>query len=124
MNTFQTNPASSSNSRPSQSIGRIRAALPYAALMIVTIAAGTATLYAASASSTAVPWDAAMANLISILTGGTARLLAAIMFVGGAIMWGFSRNEDGMQTIAKVILAAGLIIGALTLTDFLFGAAV
>jgi type IV secretory pathway VirB2 component (pilin) len=92
--------------------------------MIATILAGTVTIYAASASSTAVPWDAAMANLIGILTGGTARFLAAIMFVGGAIMWGFSRNEDGMQTIAKVILAAGLIIGALTLTDFLFGAAV
>jgi type IV secretory pathway VirB2 component (pilin) len=103
---------------------RIRVVLPYAALMIATILAGTVTIYAASASSTAVPWDAAMANLIGILTGGTARFLAAIMFVGGAIMWGFSRNEDGMQTIAKVILAAGLIIGALTLTDFLFGAAV
>ena len=92
--------------------------------MIATILAGTVTIYATSTSSTAVPWDAAMANLIGILTGGTARFLAAIMFVGGAIMWGFSRNEDGMQTIAKVILAAGLIIGALTLTNFLFGAAV
>jgi type IV secretory pathway VirB2 component (pilin) len=65
-----------------------------------------------------------MANMIGILTGGTARFLAAIMFIGGALMWGFSRNEDGMQTIAKVIMAAGLIIGCLTLTDFLFGAVV
>lgn len=96
----------------------------YVGLMLFTVLALSVTLYASSASSAAVPWDAAMANMIGILTGGTARFLAAIMFVGGALMWGFSRNEDGMQTIAKVILAAGLIIGALTLTDFLFGAVV
>ena len=109
---------------PTGRLAALRALIPYLGVFFLAILAGSVTLYAASASSTAVPWDAAMANMIGILTGGTARFLAAIMFIGGALMWGFSRNEDGMQTIAKVIMAAGLIIGCLTLTDFLFGAVV
>jgi len=109
---------------PTGTLAVIRSLIPYIGLFLLAVFAGSVTLYAASSASTAVPWDAAMANMIGILTGGTARFLAAIMFIGGAIMWGFSRNEDGMQTIAKVILAAGLIIGCLTLTDFLFGAVV
>jgi type IV secretory pathway VirB2 component (pilin) len=109
---------------PTGALAVIRSLTPYLGVFLLAVLGGTVTLFAASASSTAVPWDAAMANMIGILTGGTARFLAAIMFIGGALMWGFSRNEDGMQTIAKVIMAAGLIIGCLTLTDFLFGAVV
>ena len=102
----------------------IRFFFVYAALMVLAILTGGVALYAASAATTAVPWDAGMAAMIGIFTGATARYLAALMFLGGAIVWGFSANDDGMRMIGKVILAGGLIIGALTLTEFLFGAVV
>lgn len=118
--------AAARRTRPKKAFRRMCIVLALTTLGACAVFTGSGIfdLHAAGTTSTAVPWDTAMANMISIFTGQTARLLSALMFVGGAVIWGFSRNDEGLQTIGKVILAAGLIIGSLTLSDFLFGAVV
>jgi type IV secretory pathway VirB2 component (pilin) len=71
-----------------------------------------------------VPWETALTSFLDIFSGQTARLLAALMFIGGAVIWGFSRNEEGFQMIGKVIVSAGLIIGAAAISTTIFGAVI
>jgi type IV secretory pathway VirB2 component (pilin) len=92
---------------------------------LAVVIASTAAIYAeGDAAGASVPWEGALEGILNILTGRTARFIAALMFVGGAMLWGFSRNEDGMSTIGKVILSVGLIIGSLSITDLIFTAVV
>lgn len=84
----------------------------------------TTTVVLAAGTGAGVPWETALTAILDILSGTTARLLAGLMFVGGAILWGFSRNDEGMQMVGRVILAAGLIIGAAAISSTIFGAAI
>ncbi len=81
----------------------------------------TSVVWGASTAS-GVPWEGALTAILDILSGTTARLLAALMFIGGALLWGFSRSDDGMQMIGRVILAAGLVVGAASISTTIFGA--
>jgi type IV secretory pathway VirB2 component (pilin) len=90
--------------------------------VLLAVAVGDA--MATSADTASVPWNTALDNLLSILSGTTARLLAALAFIGGGIIWAFSRNDEGMQMVGRVVMAAGLMVGAVSLTNILFGAAI
>ena len=78
----------------------------------------------AAGTTAGVPWETALTSFLDIFSGQTARLLAALMFIGGAVIWGFSRNEEGFQMIGKVIVSAGLIIGAAAISTTIFGAVI
>lgn len=78
----------------------------------------------AAGTTAGVPWETALMSFLDIFSGQTARLLAALMFIGGAVIWGFSRNEEGFQMIGKVIVSAGLIIGAAAISTTIFGAVI
>lgn len=105
----------------------IRAGIVLSTRLIVVVILGfllTTTLVLAAGTGAGVPWETALTAILDILSGTTARLLAGLMFVGGAILWGFSRNDEGMQMVGRVILAAGLIIGAAAISSTIFGAAI
>ncbi|WP_181149428.1 TrbC/VirB2 family protein [Salinibacter sp. 10B] len=93
------------------------------ACMGFLLALGATPAFAAGTTA-GVPWETALTSFLDIFSGQTARLLAALMFIGGAVIWGFSRNEEGFQMIGKVIVSAGLIIGAAALSTTIFGAVV
>lgn len=91
--------------------------------LAISLALGTEPALAAGTTA-GVPWETALASFLDIFSGQTARLLAALMFIGGAVIWGFSRNEEGFQMIGKVIVSAGLIIGAAAISTTIFGAVI
>jgi type IV secretory pathway VirB2 component (pilin) len=99
--------------------------MPLLALMglVFSLALGASPAHAAGATA-GVPWETALTSFLGIFSGQTARLLAALMFIGGAVIWGFSRNEEGFQMIGKVIVSAGLIIGAAAISTTIFGAVI
>jgi type IV secretory pathway VirB2 component (pilin) len=93
------------------------------ACLALSLALG-ATPALAAGTTAGVPWETALTSFLDIFSGQTARLLAALMFIGGAVIWGFSRNEEGFQMIGKVIVSAGLIIGAAAISTTIFGAVI
>lgn len=101
----------------------VRFSAVFSIVFVLTVLA-TSTVVFATTTASGVPWETAMETMIGYFSGQTARLLAALMFIGGAVLWGFSRNEEGFQTVGKVILAAGLMIGAATISTGIFGAVI
>ncbi len=93
------------------------------ACLVLSFALGASPALAAGTTA-GVPWETALTSFLDIFSGQTARLLAALMFIGGAVIWGFSRNEEGFQMIGKVIVSAGLIIGAAAISTTIFGAVI
>ena len=93
------------------------------ACLALSLAVGASPVLAAGTTA-GVPWETALTSFLDIFSGQTARLLAALMFIGGAVIWGFSRNEEGFQMIGKVIVSAGLIIGAAAISTTIFGAVI
>jgi len=91
--------------------------------LVLSFALGASPALAAGTAA-GVPWETALTSFLAIFSGQTARLLAALMFIGGAVIWGFSRNEEGFQMIGKVIVSVGLIIGAAAISTTIFGAVI
>lgn len=54
-------------------------------------------VWAAGGGGAAMPWNAPLQNLLDNLSGPTAQTLGMLMFVVGALMWGFSRNEEHIR---------------------------
>jgi len=100
-----------------------RLLLTTVACLVFSLALGASPALAAGTTA-GVPWETALTSFLEIFSGQTARLLAALMFIGGAVIWGFSRNEEGFQMIGKVIVSAGLIIGAAAISTTIFGAVI
>jgi len=116
-------PLSSSGSEQEEGSRATRLLLATVACLAVSFAIGASPALAAGTTA-GVPWETALTSFLDIFSGQTARLLAALMFIGGAVIWGFSRNEEGFQMIGKVIVSAGLIIGAAAISTTIFGAVI
>jgi type IV secretory pathway VirB2 component (pilin) len=118
-------PVSSSESEKEEGRGSTATRLLLATIACLAVSFAIGASPALAAGTTAgVPWETALTSFLDIFSGQTARLLAALMFIGGAVIWGFSRNEEGFQMIGKVIVSAGLIIGAAAISTTIFGAVI
>lgn len=75
--------------------------------------------WAAGAGGAAMPWNAPLENLLSNLSGPTAQTLGMLMFVVGALMWGFSRNEEHIRRFGGAVFGAAIAIGVVNLFNAL-----
>lgn len=66
-----------------------------------------------------MPWNAPLENLLSNLSGPTAQTLGMLMFVVGALMWGFSRNEEHIRRFGGAVFGAAIAIGVVNLFNAL-----
>lgn len=66
-----------------------------------------------------MPWNAPLQNLLDNLSGPTAQTLGMLMFVVGALMWGFSRNEEHIRRFGGAVFGAAIAIGVVNLFNAL-----
>ena len=94
------------------SVGMIGFAL---ALMLVT----GAPLWASGTGGPTMPWNAPLQNLLDNLSGTTAQVLGMLMFVIGALTWGFSRNEEHIRRFGGAVFGCAIAIGVVNLFNAL-----
>jgi type IV secretion system protein VirB2 len=92
--------------------------LRHLALPLVLLALFATAAHAGS-SGTSMPWNTPLQNILDNLTGPTAKTLAGIMIVIGALVWGFGRHEVGASRIGQAIVAIGLLFGAVSFINTL-----
>jgi type IV secretion system protein TrbC len=73
----------------------------------------------ASGTGPTMPWNAPLQNLLDNLSGPTARVLGMLMFVIGALMWGFSRNEEHIRRFGGAVFGCAIAIGVVALFNAL-----
>lgn len=76
-------------------------------------------LWAGGAGGAAMPWNAPLENLLNNLSGPTAQTLGMLMFVVGALTWGFSRNEEHIRKFGGAVFGAAIAIGVVNLFNAL-----
>lgn len=76
-------------------------------------------LWAAGGGGPVMPWNAPLQNLLDNLSGPTAQTLGMLMFVLGALMWGFSRNEEHIRRFGGAVFGAAVAIGVVNLFNAL-----
>jgi type IV secretion system protein VirB2 len=73
----------------------------------------------AAGSGPSMPWNGPLQNLLDNLSGPTARTLGMLMFVLGALLWGFSRNEEHIRRFGGAIFGCAIAIGVVALFNAL-----
>ena len=63
-----------------------------------------------------MPWDTPLQNLLSNLTGPTARALVVIAIVACGLLWAFTRNEEGLKRLGQIAFGGAIALGAVALT--------
>jgi type IV secretory pathway VirB2 component (pilin) len=76
-------------------------------------------VFAGSTGGTAMPWNAPLQSVLSNLTGPTGRTLAALMFVIGGAVWGFTRHEEGAKKFGQAIFGIAVMLGAVQIVSVL-----
>jgi len=76
-------------------------------------------LWASGLGGPDMPWNAPLQNLLDNLSGPTAQTLGMLMFVLGAIMWGFSRNEEHIRRFGGAVFGCAIAIGVVNLFNAL-----
>lgn len=76
-------------------------------------------LLAAGTGGPEMPWNAPLQNLLDNLSGPTAVTIGMLMFVLGAVMWGFSRNEEHIRRFGGTIFGVAIAIGVINLFNAL-----
>ncbi len=66
-----------------------------------------------------MPWNAPLQAVLSNLTGPTGRTLAALMFVIGGAVWGFTRHEEGAKKFGQAIFGIAVMLGAVQIVGVL-----
>jgi type IV secretory pathway VirB2 component (pilin) len=89
----------------------VRAAGRAAALLLIVTPAAFA-----STGGAAMPWDTPLQNLLSNLTGPTARALVVIAIVACGLLWAFTRNEEGLKRLGQIAFGGAIALGAVALT--------
>ena len=74
---------------------------------------------ASTAGGAAMPWDTPLQNLLSNLTGPTARALVLIAIVACGLLWAFTRNEEGLKKLGQIAFGGAIALGAVTLVTSL-----
>ena len=88
------------------------AALVAACAALLVLAASVAS---ASTAGAAMPWDSALASLLSNFAGRTARALVIIAIVGCGLFWAFTRNEEGLKKLGQIAFGGAIALGAVAL---------
>ncbi|MEP6496114.1 MAG: TrbC/VirB2 family protein [bacterium] len=87
-------------------------------IMALTVAAAAlltllpAVVHAAPAGGADMPWTGPLQNLLDNLSGTTARIVGALAFVVGGLMWAFTRHEEGAKRFGQAIVGIAIMIGA------------
>jgi type IV secretion system protein VirB2 len=89
----------------------------FSSLVLLTTVRGSQALAAGSGPS--MPWNGPLQNLLDNLSGPTARTLGMLMFVLGALLWGFSRNEEHIRRFGGAIFGCAIAIGVVALFNAL-----
>jgi type IV secretion system protein TrbC len=87
--------------------------------VLFTIALVQSTEAWAAGSGPSMPWNGPLQNLLDNLSGPTARTLGMLMFVLGALLWGFSRNEEHIRRFGGAIFGCAIAIGVVALFNAL-----
>lgn len=87
-------------------------------LFAITVIAATRA-WAAGAGGPEMPWNAPLQNLLDNLSGPTAQTLGMLMFVVGALTWGFSRNEEHIRKFGGIVFGVAVAIGVVNLFNAL-----
>ena len=95
-----------------------RSLLVLAVIAMVTLAQAT-DLWAAGFGGPIMPWNTPLQQLLDNLSGPTARTLGMLMFVVGALTWGFSRNEDHVRRFGTIVFGSAIAIGVVNLFNAL-----
>ena len=69
-------------------------------------------VYAGTAGGADMPWTGPLQALLDNLTGPTARIIGALAFVIGGMLWAFTRAEEGAKRFAQAIIGIAIMIGA------------
>ena len=93
-------------------LGALVRAAGHAAALLFTV---TSTALA-STGGAAMPWDTPLQNLLSNLTGPTARALVVIAIVACGLLWAFTRNEEGLKRLGQIAFGGAIALGAVALT--------
>ena len=89
----------------------VRAAGRATALLLILTPAAFA-----STGGATMPWDTPLQNLLSNLTGPTARALVVIAIVACGLLWAFTRNEEGLKRLGQIAFGGAIALGAVALT--------
>lgn len=73
----------------------------------------------ASGTGPIMPWNSPLDRLLDNLSGPTARTLGMLMFVVGALTWGFSRNEEHARRFGTIVFGCAVAIGVVSLFNAL-----
>ena len=76
-------------------------------------------LWAAGLGGPDMPWNTPLQRLLDNLSGQTARTLGMLMFVVGALTWGFSRNEEHVRRFGTIVFGCAVAIGVVNLFNAL-----
>ena len=90
-------------------------------IMLVTIGmlVVTTPAWAGGVGGADMPWNAPLQTVLSNLTGPTGRALAALMFVIGGAVWGFTRHEEGAKKFGQAIFGIAVMLGAVQIVGVL-----
>jgi type IV secretory pathway VirB2 component (pilin) len=72
-------------------------------------------LWAGGVGGPDMPWNTPLQRLLDNLSGQTARTLGMLMFVVGALTWGFSRNEEHVRRFGTIVFGCAVAIGVVNL---------
>ena len=78
-----------------------------------------ATEVSAAGTGPDMPWNTPLQRLLDNLSGPTARTLGMLMFVIGALTWGFSRNEEHVRRFGTIVFGCAVAIGVVNLFNAL-----
>jgi type IV secretion system protein VirB2 len=87
-------------------------------IAVVTLVPATE-LWAAGLGGPDMPWNTPLQRLLDNLSGQTARTLGMLMFVLGALSWGFSRNEEHVRRFGTIVFGCAVAIGVVNLFNAL-----
>jgi type IV secretion system protein TrbC len=88
-------------------------------LWLATISLVQASPLWAGGAGPSMPWNGPLQNLLDNLSGPTAQTLGMLMFVIGALMWGFSRNEEHIRRFGGAVFGCAIAIGVVALFNAL-----
>ena len=79
--------------------------------LVVTVCL-PAVAHAAPVGGVPMPWTGPLQNLLDNLSGTTARILGALAFVIGGMLWAFTRAEEGARRFGQAIVGIAIMIGS------------
>jgi type IV secretion system protein VirB2 len=93
--------------------------LLFLGLVVLLLMVPATEVWAAGLGGPDMPWNTPLQQLLDNLSGQTARTLGMLMFVVGALTWGFSRNEEHVRRFGTIVFGCAVAIGVVNLFNAL-----